>query len=108
MAYCKLSLPSHMSCVLACSTCPIANVPKACQRLIVMCQRADVPIFQLCLPKSVPTFQLLFKTFFQSLSFSIMLNICKFQEYLGHSRKFVSRNKEFKFRHLRNFKEMQN
>ena len=31
--------------------------------------------------------------FFQFLNFSIMLNICKFQEYLGKSRKFISRNK---------------
>ena len=32
-----------------------------------------------------------------------MLNICKFQEYLGNSRQFIPRNKEFKFCHLRNF-----
>ena len=32
-----------------------------------------------------------------------MLNICKFQEYLGNSRKLILRNKEFKFWHLQNF-----
>ena len=32
-----------------------------------------------------------------------MLNICKFQEYLGNSRKIISRNKEFKLWHLQNF-----
>ena len=26
-----------------------------------------------------------------------MLNVCKFQEYLGNSRQFIPRNKEFKF-----------
>ena len=29
-----------------------------------------------------------------------MLTICKFQEYLGNSRKLISRNKEFIFWHL--------
>ena len=32
-----------------------------------------------------------------------MLNICKFLEYFGKSRKFILRNKEFKFWHLQNF-----
>ena len=32
-----------------------------------------------------------------------MLNICKFQEYLGNSKKFISWNKEFKFWDLQNF-----
>ena len=32
-----------------------------------------------------------------------MLNIYKFQEYLGNSRKLISLNKEFKFSHLQNF-----
>ena len=32
-----------------------------------------------------------------------MLNICKFQEYLGNSRKLNPQNKEFKFCHLQNF-----
>ena len=31
-----------------------------------------------------------------------MLNICKFQKYLGNSRKRISQNKEFKFSHLEN------
>ena len=32
-----------------------------------------------------------------------MFNICKFQEYLGNSRKYISRNKEFKYWHFQNF-----
>ena len=32
-----------------------------------------------------------------------MLNICKFPEYLGNTRKFISRNKEFVFWRLQNF-----
>ena len=32
-----------------------------------------------------------------------MLNIFKFQEYLGNSGKLISRIKEFKFWHLQNF-----
>ena len=56
-----------------------------------------VPIFQLRLPKGVTVFQLFFKRIFQFLNFSIMLNICKFREYLDNSRKLISRNKKFKF-----------
>ena len=86
-----------------------------------MCQRADFPILQLGVPtcqrranfstfsaKKRANFSTIVQKNFQSVNFSIILNICKFQEYLGHSRKFISRNKEFKFRHLQNFKEMQN
>ena len=84
-------MPSHVSCVLAWSTCPIANVPKACQRLIVMCQRADVPILQLgvptcqrranfsTLPKSVPTFPLLFKKIFNLWIFQLCLTFANFK-----------------------------
>ena len=91
------------------------NVP-TCQLYNLAFQRAKrVPIFQL----GVPTCQrrvnfstspakrsVNFSTspdkrranfskvnFFQILNFSIMLNICKFQEYLGKSRKFICRNK---------------
>ena len=35
-----------------------------------------------------------------TFNFSIMVDICKFQKYLENSRKFISRNKEFKFWHL--------
>ena len=89
--------------VPAWSTCPCANVPinlPMCQRCAnfsiwrVIMSKA-VPIFQLGVPKCVPIFQLLFVFWF--LNFSIMLNICKFLEYLGNSRKFISRNKGFKF-----------
>ena len=41
--------------------------------------------------------------YFMSYGNAIMLDICKFQEYLGNSRKLISRNKEFKFRHLQTF-----
>ena len=113
-----------MPCIPAWSTCPHANMPKTCQLLIITCQRANkrvnvpkvcqllfnlscqrakgVPIFQLRLLKGGPIFQLFFKRIFQFLNFSIMLTICKFQEYLGNSRKLTSRNKEFKFSHLQN------
>ena len=113
-----------MPCLPAWSTCPRGNVPKACQLLIFTCQcannvstcqrranfsiwRANVPkgvlIFRIYLSKGVAIFQLFFKRIFQSLNFSIMLNVCKFQEYLGNSRKFISQNKEFKSSHLQNF-----
>ena len=52
-----------------------------------------VAIFQLRLL----IFHLFFKRIFSPLNFSIMLNTCKFQEYLGNSRKFISRNKKFNF-----------
>ena len=45
--------------------------------------------------KMCANFLTIFKRIFQSLSFSIMLNIFKFQEYLGNSKKIISRNKEF-------------
>ena len=97
-----------MPCMPAWSTCPHASVPNVCQLFIVTCQRANkranvpkvcqlfnlacqrakgVPIFQFCLPKGVPIFQLFFKRIFQFLNFSVILTICKFQEYLGNSRK---------------------
>ena len=50
-----------------------------------------VPFFQLHLPKCVPIIQLFLKSIFQFLNFSITLNICKFQKYLGSSRKFILR-----------------
>ena len=115
----------YVPCIPAWSTCPHANVPNPYQLLIITCQRANkrvnvpkvcqllfnlscqrakgVPIFQLRLLKGVQIFQLFFKRIFQFLNFSIMLTICKFQEYLGNSRKLISRNKEFKFWHLQNF-----
>ena len=60
-------------------------------------------IFEIHRQKGATIFQLFFKRIFQFLSFSIMLNICKFQEYLGNFRKLISWNKEFKFWHLQNF-----
>ena len=94
-----MSLLNRLSCVPcmpAWSTCPRPNVPKACQRRANFSTcRANVsngvPIFQPRLPKGVPIFQPFFKRIFQFLSFQIMLNTCKFQEYLGKSRKFTSR-----------------
>ena len=82
-----------------------ANVP-TCQRRAKFSTwwvnvQKGVPIFQLRLPKGISIFKLFFV--FGFLNFSIMLNICKFLEYLGNSRKFISRNKEFQFWHLQNF-----
>ena len=88
-----------------------ANVPSACQLPIFTCQRAKgvpiiqlgihrgigVPIFQFHLLKGLPIFQTFFKRTFQLLNFSIMLNICKFQEYLGISRKLISETKNSNF-----------
>ena len=116
----------YVLCVPAWSTCPCAKVPKCQTRanLFFTCQRANKcvnvskvcqlfnlvcqhctgePIFQLRLPKGVPIFRLFFKKNFQFFNFSIMLSICKFQEYLDNSRKLISRNKEFKFWHLQDF-----
>ena len=86
---------------MACHTC------QACQRgLHATCKMrtsfsvlfANVPILcQFCLPKDLPIFQVFFKIILQFLNFSIMLNISKFQEYLGNSRKLISRNKESNF-----------
>ena len=81
-----------------------ANVPKAYQLFNLASHRVkDVPILQLRLPKSGPIFELFFKRIFLFLNFSIMLNICKFQEYLRNCRKFILRNIKFKFWHLQNF-----
>ena len=60
-------------------------------------------IFEIHRQKGATIFRLFFKRIFQFLSFLIMLNICKFQEYLGNFRKLISWNKEFKFWHLQNF-----
>ena len=68
------------------------------------CQRRlNFSIWPVNLPKGVPIFQLFFKRIFQFLNFSLMLNICKFREYLGNFTQFISRNKEFKFWHLQKF-----
>ena len=84
---------------------------KECQLFNLVCQltkgmiiiQLDVPIFQLRLPKGKPIFQLFLKRILLLMNFSIMLNICKFLEYLGNCRNFISRNKEFKFGHSQNF-----
>ena len=79
-----------------------ANVPKAWQYFNIACQRVKKGTnFSTSPAKKAYQF---FNSFvFQFLNFSIMLNICKFLEYLGNSRKIISRNKEFKFWHLQNF-----
>ena len=79
-----------------------ANVPKnmpTCLRCANFSTwRAKcVPILQFRLLKGVPIFQLFFKRIFQFFIFSIMLNICKFQDYLANSRKLILRNKELNF-----------
>ena len=101
-------------------TCQRGKSAPASHFYVLMCQRAKgvpiiqlgvptckrakgVPIFQLRLPKDVRIFQLFFKRIFLFLNFPIMLNICKFLEYLGKCRKIISRNKEFKLWHWQNF-----
>ena len=91
-----------------------ATLPKVCQFFNLACQRAKgLPIFQLGVPTCQKACQFFYyflsEKVFQFSNFSIMLNICKSQEYLENSRKFIWRIKEFKFWNLRNFiKEMQN
>ena len=113
-------MPS-VPCMAVWSMCPHANEPNMCQILIITCQRGNkcakgvpiiqlgmptcqgMPIFQLHLPKGVLIFQLFFKRIFQFLNFSIMLTICKFQDF-DNSKKFIWWNKEFKlFWYLQNF-----
>ena len=79
-----------------------ANVPKAWQYFNIACQRVKKGAnFSTSPAKKAYQFFNFFV--FQFLNFSIMLNICKFLEYLGNCRKFISRNKECKFWHLQNF-----
>ena len=103
------------------STCPDTHVLRCQKRTNFSFLRANVSInlpppntpqtcqfFNLAanVLKGMETFQLLSKIF-QFLNFSVMLNICKFQEILENSRKFTLRNKEYKFWHhvssLRNY-----
>ena len=94
---------THANFSLLLTNVPI-NVPKVNQLFNLVCQRAKgMPIFQLRLLKGIPIFQLFFKRIYHFLNFSIMLTICKFQEYLGNSRKLILRKKELKFWHLQNF-----
>ena len=79
-----------------------AYVPKACQHFIFKCQRGNVSKtchfsnWRANLPKGVPIFQL----FFNRKNVLIMVNLCKFQEYLGNFRKFISRSKEFETKYF--------
>ena len=59
-----------------------AYVPKACQHFIFTCQRANVR-------KGVPIFQL----FYKRKTVSIIVNIFKFQEYLGNLEKYLAKQK---------------
>ena len=89
-----MSLLNRVPCVPCVPTCQKranisflrANVPKTCH---FSNWRANVP-------KGVTIFQL----FFKRKNVSIMVNICKFQEYLGNSRKFISRSKEFETKYF--------
>ena len=74
----------------------LAHVPTCHKRDNHSTWRANVP-------KGVPIFQLFFRRIFQFTNFSIMPDICKFQEYLGNSRKFTLRKKGFKFEYSQNF-----
>ena len=125
----SLNSVPYVLCVPAWSTCPRGNVPinvptckrrpiiqlgvprrisystwrpklpKLCQFFNLACQRAKRGANFLTSPVKMRTN---FSSIFQK-NFSIMLNICKFLEYLGNCRKFISRNKEFKFWHLQKF-----
>ena len=91
-------------CQIACHECHLfqcvllANVPKACQPLIFTCQSAKWRANFSTLPTKRPiNFSAIFQNNFQFLNFLIMLTIWKFQEYLGNTRKFISKNKKFEF-----------
>ena len=71
----------------ACRRGLLAHVPTCHKRDNHSTWRANVP-------KGVPIFQLFFRRIFQFTNFSIMPDICKFQEYLGNSRKFILREKK--------------
>ena len=86
-----MSLLNRVPCVPTCQkraniSFLSAAVPKTCH---FSNWRAKVP-------KGVPIFQL----FFKRQNVSIMVNICKFQEYFGNSRKFISRSKEFETKYF--------
>ena len=71
-----------------------ATLPKVCQIFNLACQRAKgLPIFQLGVPTCQKACQFFYyflsEKVFQFSNFSIMLNICKSQEYLENSRKFI-------------------
>ena len=107
-------------------TCPRGNVSKACQFLIFTCQHANK---RTNLPKACQFFNLArrhanFLNWYANVpkgdkgraNFStslflkkIIMKHCKFKKYLVNSRKFISRNKRFKFWDLQNLiKQMQN
>ena len=89
-----MSLLNCVPCVPCVPTCQKganvsflrANVPKTCR---FSNWRANVP-------KRVPIFQL----FFKRKNVSIIVNICKFQEYFDNSRKFISRSTEFETKYF--------
>ena len=91
-SFLRANVPINMLTCHRCANCSAwcANMPKANQLFNFTCQKA----YQ---------FFLFFKRIFQFMNFSIMVNICKFQEYLGNCRKPISQIKEFKFWHLQNF-----
>ena len=100
-----MSLLNHVPCVPyvpAWSTCPRANVPKACQFIIFTCQRANkrtkVPTCQrranystwcanVLRAKGVPIFQFGVSTFLISLTFENFQNIWANVEYLSGETK---------------------
>ena len=93
-------------------TCPRGNVSKACQFLIFTCQHANK---RTNLPKACQFFNLTCQCAKRRANFStssdkgranfstslflkkIIMKHCKFKKYLVNSRKFISRNKRFKF-----------
>ena len=96
------------------------KMPRACQFFNLTCQHAkkhaEFSTWHAIVPKVMPIFQIVMAKsqffnitcqqvshFFNSfpkkifLNFSIILNICKFQEYLDNSRTFIFQNKVSKF-----------
>ena len=91
-----------VSTSLLCANVPI-NLPKTCQFFNLAFQHAKRGSNISTSPAKTRTN---YSTIFQKkLYFSIMLNTCKYQKYLGNSGKFIARNKEFKFWSLHNFND---
>ena len=84
--YVPINLPICQRCANY-STCPV-NVPKMCQFSNFACQKAYKRNFQ---------------QNYQIFDFSIMLNICQFQQDMSNSRKLISQGKQFKFRYFQTF-----
>ena len=88
VSFLRANLPINMPLCQRCANCSTwgATVPKNCQFFSFACQK----VCQLFI-------EIYFSIKYQFSNFSIMINICKFQENLGNSRTLFLRNKENKF-----------